>query len=307
MKYIIKRILLLIPVLIGLSLFVFTILALAPGDPAEMILGSDATELEIQAKRIELGLDKPLMQRYLTYVAGIVTRGDFGTSWFSGYNVVEEFIKRVPNTIILGFASMVVSAVIGIPLGILAAVNQYSVFDYGTLVFAMIFSSVPAFWLGLMAQVFICLKLGLLPATGADTAKHFILPTIALSMQHLAGQIRMTRTAMLEVMKQDYVRTARAKGCSESRIITVHVIRNGLLPVITGLGGSFSRLLGGAVIAETVFGIPGTGSLMTNAVRMRDVPVVMGNIIIQASFIGVVNLIVDLLYTVIDPRVKLEG
>ena len=307
MKYVIKRILLLIPVLIGLTLFVFTILALAPGDPAEMILGSDATELEIAAKRHEMGLDQPLMTRYFKYIGNIVLHGDFGNSWFSGYNVVEEFIKRVPNTIILGLASMFVSAVVGIPLGIMAAVHQYSVFDYGTLVFAMIFSSVPAFWLGLMAQVFLCLRLGLLPATGADTPKHFILPTIALSAQHLAGQVRMTRTSMLEVIKQDYVRTARAKGCSENRIIYHHVIRNGLLPVITGLGGSFSHLLGGAVIAETVFGIPGTGSLMTNAVRMRDVPVVMGNIIIQATFIGIINLIVDLLYTVIDPRVKLEG
>lgn len=303
-KFILKRLLMLIPVIIGITLFIYVIMSLAPGDPARLVLGQDATVEQVEAKREEMGLNAPLLIRYLKYMGELI-QGDFGESWFSGYNVLSEFLSRVPNTLILGMLAMLISAVLGIPLGVLAAVKQYHVIDYVTLAGAMLFSSMPAFWFGLMAQVYICLKWGLLPATGVGSFSHFILPAFTLAAAQLASQVRMTRTSMLEVIKQDYVRTARSKGTPEVRIIIKHVLRNGMLPVVTGLGMSFAMLVGGAIVTESVFAIPGVASLLINAVKMRDVPVVMGIIVIIALFVGIVNLLVDILYMIIDPRVKL--
>lgn len=303
-KYIIKRLLMLIPVVIGITFFIFVIMNVAPGDPALLILGNEASAEQIMKLRTELGLDQPLVMRYINYMLGVL-RGDLGTSWYNNYDVLSEFLARVPNTIILGVMATGLAALLGIPLGIIAAVKQYQVIDYVTLTAAMLFASMPAFWFGLMAQVYISLKLGWLPTTGVGSFAHYILPAVTLSAAQLASQVRMTRTSMLEVIKQDYVRTARSKGASEPRIIIKHVLRNGLLPVVTTLGMSFAMMLGGAIVTESVFAIPGTASLLINAVRLRDVPVVMGIIVIIATFVGVVNLLVDLLYAVIDPRVKL--
>lgn len=305
-KYILKRILMLIPVVFGITLFIYVIMSLAPGDPAVLILGADATWEEIVAKRQELGLDDPILIRYVKYMAGVL-HGDFGTSWYNGYNVMSEFLSRIPNTLTLGIMSNLIVIIVGIPLGVIAAVKQNSAIDYGTLVMAMLFSSMPAFWFGLMAQIYFCLTLGWLPATGADSLKHFILPALTLASASLAGQVRLTRTSMLEVNKLDYVRTARAKGCSESRIILKHVLRNGLLPVITSIGGHIATIVGGAIVTESVFAIPGVASLMINAVKIRDVPVVMGIIVVISVFVGVINLLVDLTYALVDPRVKLNG
>jgi peptide/nickel transport system permease protein len=303
LKFIFRRILMMVPVIIGITLFIYFIMDIAPGDPARLILGADATPEAIVAKRAELGLNQPLLVRYAGYMLGIL-RGDLGVSWFNNYNVLSEFLARLPNTLTLGLLSMAIAALLGIPLGILAAVNQYHTLDYVTLAGAMIFASMPAFWFGLMAQVYLALQLGWLPATGVGSVSHFILPSITLAAASLASQVRMTRTSMLEVMKQDYVRTARAKGAPELRVILVHVLRNGMLPVVTQLGIGFAVLLGGAIVTETVFAIPGVASLLLNAVKLRDVPVVMGIILIIAVFVGVINLLVDLLYAVIDPRVK---
>ncbi len=305
-KYILKRILMLIPVVFGITLFIYVIMSLAPGDPATLILGADATWEEILAKRQELGLNDPVLVRYVKYMAGVL-RGDFGTSWYNGYNVMSEFLSRIPNTLTLGLLSNLIVIIVGIPLGIIAAVKQNGVIDYSTLVLAMLFSSMPAFWFGLMAQIYFCLTLGWLPATGAESMKHFILPALTLASGSLAGQVRLTRTSMLEVNKLDYVRTARSKGCSESRIILKHVLRNGLLPVITSIGGHIATIVGGAIVTESVFAIPGVASLMINAVKIRDVPVVMGIIVVISVFVGVINLLVDLTYALVDPRVKLNG
>ena len=305
-KYILKRILMLIPVVFGITLFIYVIMSLAPGDPATLILGADATWEEILAKRQELGLNDPVLVRYVKYMAGVL-RGDFGTSWYNGYNVMSEFLSRIPNTLTLGLLSNLIVIIVGIPLGIIAAVKQNGVIDYSTLVLAMLFSSMPAFWFGLMAQIYFCLTLGWLPATGAESMKHFILPALTLASGSLAGQVRLTRTSMLEVNKLDYVRTARSKGCSESRIILKHVLRNGLLPVITSIGGHIATIVGGAIVTESVFAIPGVASLMINAVKIRDVPVVMGIIVVISVFVGVINLLVDLNSALVDPRVKLNG
>lgn len=296
----------LIPVVIGITLFIFVIMSLAPGDPATLILGADATYEEILAKRMELGLNDPVLIRYLKYMVGVI-QGDFGISWYNGYNVMSEFLSRIPNTLILGLLSNAIVIMVGIPLGVIAAVKQNGVIDYCTLILAMLFSSMPAFWFGLMAQIYFCLNLGWFPATGADSLKNFVLPAVTLASASLAGQVRLTRTSMLEVNKLDYVHTARSKGCSESRIILKHVLRNGLLPVVTGIGGHIATIVGGAIVTESVFAIPGVASLMINAVKIRDVPVVMGIIVVISVFVGVVNLLVDLTYAVIDPRVKLNG
>lgn len=305
-KYIIKRLLLLIPVVIGITLFIYFIMSMAPGDPAALILGSDATMEEIMEKREELGLNNPIIIRYVHYMAGVL-HGDFGTSWYNGFNVMSEFLSRIPNTLLLGIMSNALVIVFGIPLGVIAAVKQNSKLDYFTLIVAMFLSSMPAFWFGLMAQILFCLTLGWFPATGAETLKNFILPSITLACASFAGIVRLTRTSILEVNKLDYVRTARSKGCSEFRIVIKHVLRNGLLPVITTIGSYIATIVGGAIVTESVFAIPGVASLMINAVKLRDVPVVMGIIVIISVFVGVVNLLVDLTYAVIDPRVKLNG
>ena len=305
-KYILKRLLLLVPVVIGITMFIYFIMSMAPGDPATLILGADAKMEEILAKREELGLNDPIIVRYIHYMAGVL-QGDFGTSWYNGYNVMAEFLSRIPNTLILGLLSNGFVILFGIPLGVIAAVKQNGPIDYFSLIVAMLLSSMPAFWFGLMAQIVFCLNLGWLPATGAETMKHFLLPSLTLACASFAGQVRLTRTSILEVNKLDYVRTARSKGCSEGRIIIKHVLRNGLLPVVTTIGSHIATIVGGAIVTESVFAIPGVASLMINAVKLRDVPVVMGIIVIISVFVGVVNLLVDLTYALIDPRVKLNG
>ncbi len=303
-RYIVKRILMLIPVVIGITLFIFVIMSLAPGDPARLILGPDATYEELVAKREELGLNDPVFVRYGAYIANLL-RGNFGRSWYNDFDVLSEFAARLPYTFTLGLLALLISAGLGIPLGIISAVKQYGVVDYFTLVLAMFFSSIPAFLFGLIAQVWFALNLGWFPATGGESLWHFVLPSFTLASASLAGQVRLTRTSMLEVNKLDFVRTARSKGASERRVVLKHVLRNSLLPVITRIGQSFAMMIGGAIVTESVFSIPGVASLMINAVKVRDVPVVMGIIVVIAVFVGVVNLLVDLTYSIVDPRVKL--
>ena len=306
LKYILKRLLLIIPVVIGITFFIFVVLSLAPGDPAVMILGTDASEEDLQAKRVELGLDKPIVVQYATYMLNVV-KGDFGKSWLSGYDILTEFMHRIPKNVILTFYAMIFAVGLGIPLGILASTRQNTMVDYATLALALLLFSLPAFWLGMMGQIFFCLKLGWLPASGVGSLKHYILPALTLGANIFATQLRMTRSSMLDVIKQDYIRTARAKGAAESRVIYRHVLRNGMLPVVTQVGISFASCVGGSVVTESVFAIPGIGSLLINAVKGRDVPVVIGTLIFIAVFVAIINLIVDLIYAWIDPRVKLTG
>jgi peptide/nickel transport system permease protein len=303
-KYIIRRILLIFPVIIGITLFIYLVLALAPGDPVSLMLGPDATPEQLQVKRIELGMDKNVFIRYLNYMKTVV-QGDFGTSWISGKPVMLEFYQRVPHTLALACVTLMITVIMGIPSGVLAAVKQNRPIDTTTLVFALIFSSIPAFWLGMMIQILFALRLGWFPAMGAGTVRHVFLPALTLSLVNLAGQVRMTRSSMLDVINQDYVRTARAKGAGEWRVILGHVVRNGSLPVITNLGIAFTNAFGGAVVTEAVFSIPGIGSYMINAAKTRDIPIVMGIIIFVAIFVAVINLFVDLIYAIVDPRVKL--
>jgi peptide/nickel transport system permease protein len=303
-KYILKRILLIFPVVIGITFFIFVVLAMAPGDPVSMMLGIDATAEQLAAKRHELGLDRNIIVRYLIYLKA-VCQGDLGNSWLSGRSVMMEFQQRIPNTIALATSSLILTIVFGLSLGVIAAVFQNRPIDNITLVFALIFSSIPTFWSGMILQLIFALQLKWLPSMGVGTFRHIILPAFALSMISMASQVRLTRSSMLDVIKMDYIRTARAKGAKESHIILRHMVRNGLLPVVTNLGISFANAFGGAIVTETVFAIPGIGSYMINAAKARDVPIVMGVIIFVAFIVAIINLVVDLIYAFIDPRVKL--
>jgi peptide/nickel transport system permease protein len=304
LKYIIKRILLILPVVIGITLFIYLILALAPGDPVSMIVGFDATEEQRAIVRHEIGIDRNVFVRYIMYMKSVV-QGDFGRSWLNSKPVLLEFRQRFPNTLALASSSLLITIAFGLSFGIIAAVRQNRPIDGITLVFALLFASMPTFWFGLMLQIFFALKLGWLPAMGVGSVKHMLLPAFSLSIAGLANQVRMTRSSMLDVINMDYVRTARAKGAGEFQVIFSHVIRNGLMPVVTNLGISFAGSFGGAIITETVFSIPGIASYMINAVKARDVPVVMGVIIFVAIIVAVINLLVDLIYAFIDPKVKL--
>lgn len=304
LKYIFKRILLIFPVVIGISFFIYLLLSFAPGDPVAMILGSDTTPERVAEMRAELGLDQNVIVRYVKYMAQVL-RGDLGKSWLNSRPVIQDFLERFPNTLALAFSSISITIVFGLSFGTIAAVRQNEPIDYITLIFALLFASMPTFWFGLMLQLVFSLKLRLFPAMGVGTIKHLILPAFALSFGTMASQVRMTRSSMLDVINMNYVQTARAKGAGGGRVVFFHVIRNALMPVVTNWGLTFATAFGGTVISETVFSIPGISSYLINAVKVRDIPVIMGTLLIVSIIVAVINLIVDLVYAIIDPRVKL--
>lgn len=303
-KYVVKRLLYMIPVLLGVSFLVFAILSLTPGDPGTIILGITAKPEDIAALNAEFGYDQPFLVRYFNYIGDIIFHFDLGTSYATRQPVIDSILARFPNTFTLAVLSMCLSSAIGISLGIFSAVRQYSVMDSVCVVVALIFASMPGFWLGLMLLILFSLKLGWLPSFGASTPLHFVLPTLTVGLSSAAGLMRMTRASMLETMRQEYVRTARAKGASQKRVIWKHALKNALIPVVTSLGGGFGASLGGAIIAETVFAMPGMGTLMTTAIRQKDVPMVMGATLFLAVLCSLIVLIVDVLYAFIDPRIK---
>ena len=305
-KYSLKRLLMLIPVILGVTLILYFVMALAPGEPARQILGADASEEQLAALEHEMGLDLPIIVQYVRYIADVV-RLDFGTSWVSGFDVLEAFMQRLPDTLLLAFTATLWAVGLGIPIGIFAAVRQYRLFDYGSMVVAMLLFAMPSFWLAILCQILFCLTLHWLPATGVGSFSHFILPALVLGANTLASMIRMSRTSMLDVLRQDFIRTARAKGASKSSAIFHHAVGNSLVPVITQTGISFAGCIGGAVVTESIFTIPGIGSMLINAVKSRDVPVVMGTVILVAVIVGVINLVVDLVCARVDPRIDLAA
>lgn len=305
LRYIFKRLLMMIPVIFGISLIIFTIMSLTPGDPARLILGEDAPPEEIAALRAELGLDDPFPVRFAEYV-GNALKGDFGNSYRNRQPVFKEIFARFPTTFYIAFFGILIAVCVGLPIGILSAVKQYSIVDTLSTMGAMLLTAMPGFFVGMLLILLFALKLGILPATGITTWKHFILPSLAVASVTMATFIRMTRSTMLEVIRQDYVRTAKAKGASRRRIVFRHCLRNALLPIVTVIGMNFAHQLGGTVMIEAVFAIPGLGSHMVTAVRQKDTPVVMASIIFVAIVAGLMNLLVDILYTFIDPRVKTQ-
>jgi len=303
-RYVLKRLLLIIPILLGVAFVVFTIMDFTPGSPALIMLGQGATDEAIAQLNHQLGFDRPFFVRFFNYIEKLVLHFDFGNSYSTKQPVAHEILARFPHTLKLALASIVFSSVLGLSLGILSAVKQYTAIDTTLTVLAMAFAAVPGFWLGMMLILLFAVKLGWLPANGVTTWRNFILPMIALSMQQAAVDMRLTRTTMLETIRQDYVRTARAKGAPEKTVIWKHALKNALLPVVTNMGTSFGHLLGGAAVAETVFVIPGLGTYIVNGIRMKDIPVVMASITMFAAMFCIIILIVDLLYAFIDPRIK---
>ena len=266
----------------------------------------DFTPEQIAEKKAEMGLDQPLLVRYVRYMGGVL-RLDFGESWINGEAVLARFARRLPNTLLLSTLAMLFAVAVGMPLGIGSAIKQYSLLDYGSSFVAMLLFSLPAFWLGTMCQVLFCLTLHWLPTSGFDSPKSLILPTLILGANTMATMIRMSRTSMLDVIRQDYIRTAKAKGAPNKTVIRHHALRNGMIPVVTQIGVSFAGTIGGAVVTENIFTIPGVGTMLLSAVKSRDVPVVLGTIIFVTVIVGVINLLVDLLCAVIDPRIDLAS
>ena len=303
LKYISKRIIYLIPVLIGIVFLVFTIMYFSPGDPAKLILGDRAPEEQVAALRHELGLDLPYYQQLFNYIKNAI-HGDFGNSYQLRMPVWDIIKLRFPLTLQLTSFTMLIAVLIGVPVGILSAVKQYSVIDAFSVIFALLMASIPAFWLGMLLMLLFSLNLGWLPSSGYEGVKWLILPSITLGFINCATIMRMTRSSMLEVVRQDFIRTARAKGATEKRVVFRHALKNAIIPVITVVGTAFGSSLGGAVVTETVFGLPGMGTQIITAIRQKDNPVVLASVIVIALAFSLVNLIVDILYTYVDPRIR---
>jgi peptide/nickel transport system permease protein len=302
--YIAKRILWMIPIMLGVSLLVFSLMYFTPGDPAQIILGAEATPEALEECREDLGLDKPFLERYLNYAANAFLRFDLGESYINSRPVMTELLQRFPYTFRVAGISVIISALIGIPLGVMAAVNQYSWKDNGSMLLALFSMSMPNFWFALMLVLLFSLKLGWLPATGIDHWTCYILPCVAIGLNGAAGLARQTRSGMLEVIRQDYIVTARAKGQKEQSVVYGHALRNALIPIITQLGTRLGNSMGGAIIAESIFSIPGVGSYMATAIKSRDYPAVQGGVLFVAVIFALFMLLVDILYTFADPRMK---
>ncbi len=303
-KYIIKRVLMLIPVMIGVIALVFFFQALSGDDPAIMILGPQATEEQLEAKREELGLNKPVVVQFVDYLWDFVTKGDLGDSYTNGRPVLQELLERFPYTLILAFGAVFLGVIIGIPLGVVSAAKQNTWLDSTILAFAVFVSSFPSFWLALLLIVLFAVQLHLLPASGIAGVTSWILPCIVVCVQAMANLVRTTRSSMLETIRQDYVRTAYAKGQRKRTVIIRHAFRNSLIPILNAIGVTIGTQLGGALIIENIFGIPGIGQYVVTAINNRNYAAVRGSVAILAISFTLVNLIVDLLYVAVDPKLK---
>ena len=331
--FIIRRSLTIIPTLLGVSIVVFLLLSITPGDPAELLLGERATEASLEAMREYLGLNEPLHVQYGLFLQRLV-KLDLGETIWTRQKVIVEIKERFPATIELSLAALFLSCLIGVILGIISASRQYSIFDYLSMVGSLVGVSIPVFWLGLMLMLVFAVNLGWFPVSGRisvgtelevitnfyvldaiitrnwtalwDVLRHLALPAIALSTIPMAIVARMTRSSMLEVLRQDYIKTARAKGLSETKVVLKHALRNGLIPVITVIGLQFGILLGGAILTETVFAWPGVGKWIYEGVVKRDYMVIQGGTMLVAAVFVVINTLVDILYAVINPRISVK-
>ena len=306
LRFVIKRILWMIPVLFGAVFIVFSINRLSPGDPVAASLGANYTQEQYDRVEAEMGLDKPFFVQFYDYVKGIITEFDLGTSYKTKRSVTAEIMERFPTTVKLALIGCAITVCIGIPCGVICATKQYSVADYIVTVFSLIFASMPGFWLGLMMILLFALNLRWLPASGLQTWKSWIMPSIAVGITSIATITRLTRSSMLDVIRQDYIRTARAKGQKESKIITKHAIRNGLIPVVTTIGFQLGIMISGSVVVESIFSIPGLGTLITTAVSNQDYNLIQGCVLVLAAVVCLLNLLIDILYGFIDPRIQAE-
>ena len=305
LNYLIKRLFSTIPVLIGISLLLFIMLRMLPGDPAQVLAGQMATPQEIENIRRQLGLDRPIYEQYANYLSRLA-RFDLGRSARTQNPVIEEIWARLPNTVLLAVVAISLACLCGIPAGIISAVRPYSWIDYLVTTSALFGMSMPVFWLGLMLVVIFSVILKWLPAGGTGSWQHVILPSFTLAAFVVAFIARMTRSTMLETLSQDFTTTARSKGLHEKVVVLKHAFKNAMIPIITVVGLQFGLLLGGAVLTETVFAWPGLGRLIVDSILARDYPVIQGTILIFGLLYIMVNLIVDLIYALVDPRIRYD-
>lgn len=305
LRFMVKRILWMIPLLLGVTLMVFLILHLTPGDPAALILGDAADQQTIEMLRHEMGLDRPLAVQYLDFVWKAL-HGDLGTSTHSKRPVVAELKSRLPATLELACSALILAAAIGITVGIVSAVKRYSTFDHAMMLTTLVFASMPSFWLGLILMLVFSVQLGWLPAVGRGGLSHLILPALTLAATPAALIARLTRSSMLDVVEEDYIRTAHAKGLSEEVVIWKHALKNAMIPIITVIGIQFGGMMGGSVVIESVFAWPGVGKLMVDSILTKNYPVVQGGLLMMAVVVSLINLVVDVTYGLLDPRIRYE-
>ena len=305
-KYILGRLLILIPVILALTFVVFTIMYLTPGDPTAVILGNEFSEEASAKLKAELGLDQPFLVQYANYVIRLC-QGDFGMSYITRAPVSDQLGARFPHTFKIVMAAMAFCVVLGIPIGVYSATKPNSIFSNIIMVIGLLGVSLPIFWFGLLLQLLFSVQLGWLPSSGMDHGfRSIILPALAVGANYMANIMRTTRSSMLEAVRQDYIRTARAKGISRGAVIRRHALPNALMPTITVVGMNIGALLGGMVLSETVFAVPGTGRMLVESINSRDTPSVLGCLVIMALCVAISNLIVDLVYAFIDPRIKAQ-
>lgn len=304
--YIIRRLLLTIPVLLGVAILVFSIVRLLPGDPATALAGPQATPEFIAQIQSQYHLDRPIYVQFGIFLRDLL-QGDLGRSTFTRRPVTTEIAQRFPRTVQLTLAAMAIAIAIGIPAGIVSATRRNSIFDNLSMVIALLGVAAPVFWLALMLQLLFAVHLGWLPATGAGSFRHVILPAITLGMSTAGLIARITRSSMLEVLRMEYIQTARAKGLAEGPVVWRHAFKNAMIPVVTVIGLQFGILLGGAVLTETVFAWPGVGRLLVDSILTRDYPVVQGTVLLLATTFVMINLLVDILYAFLDPRISYQS
>ena len=303
-KQICKNVLMVIPTILAVILIIFTINYFTPGDPVAIFYDFDYTEEQYAEKAAEWGLDQPFLLQFVNYIKNIVTKFDFGYSYFSGNSVMSELSTRFPVSLKLGLISVLLTVVIGVPFGIISATRQYSVLDYGVTFVSLFFAAVPGFWLSMIMILIFSSRLGWLPSSGLTSWMCYIMPVIASSAQYIASVVRQTRSSMLEVVRQDYIRTARAKGVDEHAVIWKHALRNALIPVVTLIGMQAGAVIAGSAIIEAVHSFPGMGSLMMTAINNKDYNTIQAVVLLLSGVVCLLNLLIDTIYVLIDPRVK---
>ena len=302
-RYVIKRILMFVPILIGITIIAQVLITIAPGDPAQSIVGPDPEEGEYELVRAELRLDDPIIVRYGLFISGVL-KGDFGRSFFSKRPILPEIMTRWPYTVIIAFLSVILATFIGIPVGIFAATHQYKIGDHLAVFLALILVSMPAFWFALLLVQLFSVKLGWLPVAGIKTWKGWVMPVFSLAVGYAASITRQMRSNMLEVIRQDFIITARSKGLSERKVLYKHALKNALIPVVMVIGGTFGMSLGGALIAEMIFSIPGLGSYTLVGLQNRDYPVIQASVLFLSILFCIVMLLIDVAFSFIDPRIR---
>lgn len=305
-RYIIRRLILMIPVVLAVAILIFSIMSFVPGNPASLILGADATEEQIQIKEHEMGLDQPFYVRLLQYLKQTFIDFDLGRSYWTNTSVSSELMTRFPRTLAIAGFAMLFTVIVGIPLGIFAAVHEGTLADRLTVILCVVGVSMPTFWLAMLFVLLFAVKLHLLPAQGLGGVKYFILPVVAQSLGGISGMVRTARSSMLEVVRADYVTTARSKGLSERKTIYGHALPNAMLPIISVLGAQLGNTLGGALVIEQVFSIPGIGLYLINAVNTRDYPVAQSCVVFLSIIFSFIMLATDLCYAAVDPMIKAQ-